>query len=130
MIKVAVSACIQHENRFLLVLRRNAPARDLWAFPGGSMDVGETVAQAVIREVAEETGLTACDVMPWQVHDLMPERAGMAQFVLVVCKARIEGRTQPVAGDDAAVARWFTLDEARALAMPASMHDAFAALAE
>lgn len=125
MIRVAVSACIEHEGRHVLVRRRNPPAQGLWAFPGGSVQAGETVAQAVAREVREETGLLVVDIEPWLVHDLMPELPGQPQFVLIVCRARIDGPTGLVAGDDAAEARWVHPDEAAHLPMPDSMHRAF-----
>src|SRR5690606_16017263 len=52
----AVSAAILHEGRFLLVKRGRAPALGLYAFPGGRVEPGETLAEAVRREVIEETG--------------------------------------------------------------------------
>ncbi|HSP39485.1 MAG TPA: NUDIX domain-containing protein [Frankiaceae bacterium] len=45
-------------GRILLVQRANEPGRGLWSLPGGRVEPGETDEQAVVREVAEETGLT------------------------------------------------------------------------
>jgi ADP-ribose pyrophosphatase YjhB (NUDIX family) len=52
--RIAVSALIFDEGRVLLALRRDI---DWWNLPGGGMEIGETVEDAVRREVLEETGL-------------------------------------------------------------------------
>src|SRR3954469_7876421 len=44
-------------GRLLLVRRANEPGRGLWSVPGGRVEPGETSEEAVVREVAEETGL-------------------------------------------------------------------------
>jgi ADP-ribose pyrophosphatase YjhB (NUDIX family) len=54
-IRVAVSAFVLDDTGRLLMIRRTD--NDLYALPGGGQEVGETVAQAVVREVAEETGI-------------------------------------------------------------------------
>jgi ADP-ribose pyrophosphatase YjhB (NUDIX family) len=54
-IRVAVSAFVLDDAGRLLMIRRTD--NDLYAMPGGGQEVGETVAQAVVREVAEETGI-------------------------------------------------------------------------
>ena len=46
------------QGRLLLIRRANEPGRGLWSLPGGRVEPGETDEQAVVREVAEETGLT------------------------------------------------------------------------
>lgn len=55
--ELAVSAAIFREGRVLLVRRAQAPASNVWTLPGGRVEVGETLAEAVTREIAEETGL-------------------------------------------------------------------------
>lgn len=54
-IRVAVSAIVQDPTGRLLMIRRTD--NDKYAIPGGGQDVGETLAQAVVREVEEETGI-------------------------------------------------------------------------
>jgi ADP-ribose pyrophosphatase YjhB (NUDIX family) len=61
-IVVAVSAFVQDEHGRLLMIRRTD--NDLYSIPGGAQDVGETIGQAVIREVKEETGI---DVEPTDI---------------------------------------------------------------
>jgi 8-oxo-dGTP diphosphatase len=54
---LAVSAAIFHDGRVLIVRRARPPAHGLYTLPGGGVELGETLEQAVIREVREETGL-------------------------------------------------------------------------
>jgi ADP-ribose pyrophosphatase YjhB (NUDIX family) len=56
--ELAVSAAIFRDGKVLLVRRAGAPARGLWTLPGGRVEVGERLVEAVKREVIEETGLT------------------------------------------------------------------------
>ena len=56
--ELAVSAAIFRDGKVLLVRRAGPPAKGLWTLPGGRVEVGETLVDAVRREVLEETGLT------------------------------------------------------------------------
>ncbi len=55
---LAVSAAIIRDGRVLIVRRAQPPAAGLYTLPGGGVELGETLEQAVIRETREETGLT------------------------------------------------------------------------
>lgn len=96
-------------GRFLLIKRANAPAKGTWSLPGGRVEEGESHEQAVVREVAEETGLDVTVVR--EVGTL--ERDSPLGAVYVIHDFLVEpvGDTQPRAGDDAADARWFTAEE-------------------
>ncbi len=110
----AVSAACVRDGRILLVLRGRAPAKDLYAFPGGRMEAGETPAAAMRRELMEETGLTALEYRPFREVGLPATEPGPAVYSLTVFLVNaVEGTL--VAGDDAADAGWFTLDEAERL---------------
>ena len=54
---VGVGGVIVENGRTLLIRRGSAPARGEWSIPGGLLEVGETIEQGVVRELAEETGL-------------------------------------------------------------------------
>src|SRR2546423_1562523 len=54
---VAVGAFVFDSERVLVVERAKPPGEGLWTVPGGRLERGETLAQAVAREVREETGL-------------------------------------------------------------------------
>ncbi len=55
--KVGVGVCIVKDNKVLLGKRLNSHGQGLWAFPGGHLEFGESLAECAHREVAEETGL-------------------------------------------------------------------------
>lgn len=54
---LAVDAIIMYEGRLVLIKRKNPPYKDMFALPGGAVEIGETVEDATIREAKEETGL-------------------------------------------------------------------------
>jgi ADP-ribose pyrophosphatase len=55
--KVAVGAVVFKDERVLLVRRGQPPSKNLWAIPGGSVEIGETLQEAAEREILEETGI-------------------------------------------------------------------------
>jgi ADP-ribose pyrophosphatase YjhB (NUDIX family) len=105
---LGVSTLVRRGGAVLLVRRGNPPARDIWAFPGGRVEFGESLAAAAAREVMEETAVTvAIDGPIDQAEIVMRNEAGEAErhYVLIVFAGTwIAG--EPVAGDDAAEARW------------------------
>ena len=116
----AVSVAILHEGRFLLVRRGRAPAKGLYAFPGGRVEAGETREQAVIREALEETGAQLANVAHVVDLEIPAENADRIEFVLSVHSASYAGGTV-VAGDDADAAVWVTVDEMEQLPLAGSV---------
>ena len=110
---VATIAVVVLDGKVLLVRRANPPDVGYWGFPGGKIESGETIREAAVRELLEETGLrgearrvfTALDVFD---HDDEGELRRHYVLVAVLCRW-LSG--SPVAGDDALEARWFSLDE-------------------
>lgn len=116
--RVAVSVAARHPQtgRFLLVRRGRPPAKDLWAFPGGSVDFGETLAEAAARELREETGLAATGIRFQAMFELIDDGTQgdtRHHYVLIVHRAEATG--EPVAADDAADAGWFDIAAMKAL---------------
>ncbi|WP_265515587.1 NUDIX hydrolase [Nitratireductor luteus] len=107
----AVSAVMRKEGCFLLVLRGRAPAKDLFAFPGGRMKEGETQEDAVRRELLEETGLEAGEVRYLRKFVIEPEGSG-PRFILHAHSAEYCSG-EPKAGDDAADAGWYAIEDMR-----------------
>lgn len=111
LIAVSVAARNPATGKFLLVRRGRAPAKGLWAFPGGRLHYGETLKEAVVRELHEETGLTAQDIRFHRLFELMSDGSDgdtPHHFVLAVHRAEASG--EPVADDDAADAGWFSIE--------------------
>ena len=113
----AVSVVAFQEGRFLLVRRGRAPAKGLFAFPGGRVEAGEDAESAARRELHEETGLTAGEIV---VHcEITIEGgAGRRYHLKVFRAAELQGELR--AGDDADRAGWYTLEEMRVLPITAS----------
>ena len=108
--EVCVGAVAVVDDRILLIRRGHGPAAGEWSVPGGRVEGGETLAEAVVREVAEETGLEAvCDDLIGWVERI----GGDHHFVIFDFFVTVldDPDTQPQAGADAAEAAWVPLDE-------------------
>ena len=111
---VGVGAVVLHENRVLLVRRGHPPGQGIWAFPGGVVNLGESVFAAARRELGEETGLQAEPVDVVDVYEYIErDAAGRVRYhyVIVEVLMRLHGGADAHAADDAAAVRWFALDE-------------------
>lgn len=111
------NALIRDGERVLLIQRGRPPFQGYWSLPGGGVELGETLAEALVREVREETGLA---VAPGRFLDyadaINHDEAGRVQFHYLIMHFEVHligGELQP--GDDATDARWVTPAEAREL---------------
>ncbi|RWM05745.1 MAG: NUDIX domain-containing protein [Mesorhizobium sp.] len=111
----AVSVAVVRGKTVLLVKRARAPSQGLYAYPGGKVEPGETLAQAAARELKEETGLEAGDYRP--LRDIHIDGRGenhAVDYLLTVFGAGYAGG-EPVASDDAETAAFYTLAEMAAM---------------
>lgn len=109
---VGVAAVVIEGSKVLVVKRGTEPDKGLWGLPGGLVELGETLNEAVRREVAEETGL---DVEPGEVVGVFePIRHDgrnriRYHYIVIDFIAYRRGGTLK-AGDDAAEVRWVSTD--------------------
>ncbi|MGD9014813.1 MAG: NUDIX hydrolase [Candidatus Omnitrophota bacterium] len=94
---VTVDAIIEINDAIVLIKRRNPPFG--WALPGGFLDYGESLEQAVIREAKEETGLSLTQVRQFHTYSA-PGRDPRFHTVSTVYIAK--GKGEPKSGSDAA----------------------------
>ena len=119
--RVAVGAVVFKDNKVLLVRRGKPPAEDLWAIPGGRVEIGETLQEATEREILEETGIIIRALEPVYTFDVIDQDArGRTRFHYVIVDLTAEYiRGEPRAGDDASAACWVSSDELAALRVSA-----------
>ncbi len=77
--RVAVRGIILHENRLLLVNAYPGDQSDLWCAPGGGAEPGQSLPDNLVREVAEETGLTVTVGAPCLVNEFHDPASGFHQ---------------------------------------------------
>ena len=94
----AVGALVVDGDRVLLVLRRNPPYAGQWSIPGGVQEVGETLIEAVRREVVEETGLSVGDIGLLDVGDLLEyDKEGRVEYHYVITYFRCHPELERIA---------------------------------
>ncbi len=107
---------VLNEIKILLIKRRYAPFKDKWAFPGGFVDMDETAEEAAKRELEEETGLIADDLI--QIHTFSNvDRDPRGRTVSVVYYSKVIYEDVEIkAGDDAGEVSWFSIKNVPELA--------------
>jgi 8-oxo-dGTP diphosphatase len=114
---VGVGAVIVQDQRVLLIRRGQAPLLGEWSLPGGVLECGETLREAVVREAREETGLVVeTDEMLGVYERVIRGDDGRVRYHYVL----IDFLCRPAGGEleaasDAADVRWFTRDQLPAL---------------
>lgn len=107
---LGVGAIIVQDERVLMVERGKEPLKGWWSLPGGLVETGELLEDALRREVREETGLEVEIVHRIEIFErIMRDEAGKAEYhyVLIDYICRPTGGVMKAA-DDAAGARWVT----------------------
>jgi mutator protein MutT len=108
---VAVGAVILDGDEVLLVKRGQEPLKGEWSLPGGVVEVGETLAAAVMREVLEETALDVTVESVVEVLDsIRLDADGRAEFHYIIidylCRLKDGASRAAARGSDAADVRW------------------------
>ena len=93
----------------LLVQRKEDPFKGMWALPGGFMEIQESLEEAARRELLEETGIRAGDLIRFDTYDTPgrdPRGRTITQVFVMIWN---QDMGEPLAGSDAADLRWFDL---------------------
>jgi len=114
---LAVSAAIIRDGKVLVVRRARPPAKGIYTMPGGVVESGETLIEAVKREVREETGL---DIEPVALaghrEAMMRDKEGRVErHFVVLCFASLWLGGEPVLNDELSEAEWRTPAELQTL---------------
>jgi 8-oxo-dGTP diphosphatase len=130
---VSVGVLVVRGGKILLAQRGHEPAEGLWTFPGGVVELGETLVQAAAREVREECGIDVVVRKPLTVVDrIFRDAEGQVEYHYVIVEMladNLQGKVSP--GSDACAVGWFTPEEMQSLPMTeGSTGIALAALAE
>jgi ADP-ribose pyrophosphatase YjhB (NUDIX family) len=120
----SVNVVVVNDAGEILMIRRSD--NDNWAVPGGAIDLGESVAQAAIRETREESGIECgitglVGIYSDPKHVILYTSNGEArqEFSILLTARPISG--QPTPSDESTEVRWVSLSAARELTMDRSM---------
>ncbi|MBN9604265.1 MAG: NUDIX hydrolase [Afipia felis] len=123
--QVAVSAGIFRDGKILLTRRANNPKGSLWTFPGGRIEFEETIAEALKREILEETGLTIEIAGSAGVREMLHKQSGHGHFIILPFAARwVSGEV--TLNDELEEARWFDPNETTGLTVTDGLHEVIA----
>lgn len=110
---LGVGALVFEGDEILLVQRGKEPLADYWSLPGGAVETGERLEEALKREVLEETGLVVSVGSIATIFErIMPDAAGNCEYhyVLVDFYCTVVSGT-PCAGDDSCAVGWFPVGQ-------------------
>ncbi|HEV8296915.1 MAG TPA: NUDIX domain-containing protein [Acidimicrobiales bacterium] len=107
-VQLCVGAIAVLDGNLLLIRRATPPAAGEWSVPGGRVEPGELLAEAVVRELVEETGLEGvCGELVGWVERIDDDH----HFVILDFQVTVLGDNTPLAGGDAAEAQWVPLEQ-------------------
>ena len=128
---LAVSAAIIRNGKVLIVRRARSPALNLYTLPGGTVELGEALTDAVIREVREETALTIEPVAPAGHREVIARdsEGRIERHFVILCFAARWLAGEPVLNDELDDARWIDPSELGAYRTTAGLPEIVAAAA-
>ena len=115
--RVGVGAIVIEDGKVLMIKRAAPPNKNLWAIPGGRLELGETLQEGAEREIFEETNIRIRAGKPIYTFDLLErDKKGNVYFHFVVVDLEAEYLEGDInAASDALDVRWVTLEECQIL---------------
>jgi 8-oxo-dGTP diphosphatase len=119
--EVAVGAVCTHLGQLLLIRRGRGAAQGQWSVPGGHVEWGETLHEAVVREMYEETGLEVVvdRYLGWVERIVEPYHYVILDFAVTA----LDPAQAPIAGDDAAEVAWVPFAEVSDFALVGGLYE-------
>jgi 8-oxo-dGTP diphosphatase len=109
-VDAAVFKLLPGKTKILLISRKKSPFKDMWALPGGFIEIDEELENAAARELAEEAGLL--DVKLEQIHAFAKcGRDPRGRQIAIAFIGIAKSNSKIKAGDDAAKAKWFNIEK-------------------
>jgi 8-oxo-dGTP diphosphatase len=106
---IVVIKTTDNRQEVLLIERKHPPFEGMWALPGGFLEMDETLEEAALRELQEETGITGIQLK--QLHTFSKvNRDPRHRTITTVFIGFTDDQISIEAGDDAAKAKWFSMD--------------------
>jgi ADP-ribose pyrophosphatase YjhB (NUDIX family) len=129
---LAVSAAIVRDGKILVVRRARPPANGLYTLPGGVVEAGETLEEAVAREVLEETSLTIAPVALAGFREAIARDRDdrVERHFVILCFASRWLSGEPILNEELSEARWLDPAEISDLATTPGLADIVAAAFE
>jgi len=107
---------INSDIQILLIKRANPRFENMWAAPGGFMDMDETPEAAVVRELKEETGITGVTLFQYHTYGAIGRDPRHRTISIAYAGLITDNTQQAIGGDDAAEAAWFSIKQLPPLA--------------
>lgn len=105
----------EEEPKVLLIKRGYEPYKGCWAFPGGFMEMNETIEECAIRELEEETGLRLDNMVQVGTYSKV-DRDPRGRTITIAYLAIVDEPLSVIAQDDAAMVEWFSIKNLPTLA--------------
>jgi len=112
---LGVGGVLWHNGKVLLVQRGNNPGKGMWTIPGGYVDHGETIGEAIIREIQEETGIKTKPLSIIALRDRPAEKHN----TYIIFLMQFLGGSLQAQPEEVSDLGFFTFKECQALPIPA-----------
>jgi len=113
---IIVIKTIDDQSEVLLIERKHPPFEGMWALPGGFLEMDETLEEAALRELEEETGITGVTLDQFHTFSKVDRDPRHRTITTVFIGSADENTATPKAGDDAANVQWFQINHLPPLA--------------